>query len=493
MFNQITPEKAGISSRNVLKFLKILDRYNLCTHSFIMARGKDIFAEGYYAPFHKDYKHRMYSVSKSFVGVAIGLAEEEGLLSIDDKFVKYFPEYVTEDTPEQLMDMTIREMLTMQTCMVKYPNWFYMGLENRCEAYFMTPVGREAGTTWSYDSPGSFMLCCIIEKLTGKPFLQYLKEKFLLKAGFSEDAYCLKCPGGYSFGDSGVMCTARDVLAFARFVMDGGKIDGVRYMNEEYLKEATKKQVSNSHNGEFSGGSYGYGYQIWKAPNDGFAFCGMGDQFAICDPEKDFIFIINSDNQGIKDFSRAILYHELYNLIVDNLGAPLDEDEQAFGELKDYIENLKLFSLRENTYSPVMEKINGKTYALEKNPMGIEWVRLEFYGKSGTVFYKNEQGEKELRFGFGYNEFSKFPQMGYSDMIASVSEPGHMYDCAVSADWPEEQKFRIKVQIIDKYFGNMGMEFGFKGEKVGISMYKSAEAFLDEYQGFANGKMIVLE
>ena len=113
--------------------------------------------------------------------------------------------------------------------------------------------------------------------------------------------------------------------------------------------------------------------------------------------------------------------------------------------------------------------------------MEIEWIRLDFKGDKGVLSYKNAQGEKSLPFGLGHNEFSKFPQTGYSDMTASVPEPGHMYDCAVSADWPEEQKLRIKVQIIDKYFGNMSMEFGFKGDKVGICMLKYAEAFLDEY------------
>ena len=168
----------------------------------------------------------------------------------------------------------------------------------------------------------------------------------------------------------------------------------------------------------------------------------------------------------------------------------MEEDEQAYEELQEYIANLKLVHLKETTYSPIVEKINGKTFALDKNSMEIEWVRLDFSEDKGVLSYKNAQGEKSLPFGLGHNEFAKFPQTGYSDMVASVPEPGHMYDCAVSADWPEEQKLRIKVQIIDKYFGNMSMEFGFKGDKVGICMLKYAEAFLDEYQGYANGKMI---
>jgi hypothetical protein len=47
----------------------------------------------------------------------------------------------------------------------------------------------------------------------------------------------------------------------------------------------------------------------------------------------------------------------------------------------------------------------------------------------------------------------------------------------------------MKVQIIDKYFGNMSAVFGFKGEYVSCSFTKCAEAFLDEYQGRFNAKM----
>ena len=489
MFRIVSPEQAGVSSGNVLKFLKTLEKYHFCTHNIIMARGKNIFAEGYYAPFHKDFQHRMYSVSKSFVAVAVGLAEEDGLLSLDDKFIKYFPEYVNQNVNEKMQEMTIREMLTMETSQTGQVDWFRSGTKDRCEVYFRTAGTRVSGTTFEYDSPGSFMLGTIVEKVTGKPFLEYMKERFLLQGGFSENAYCIKCPGGHSFGDSGVMCTARDLLVFARFVMDGGVIDGVRYMNEKYLLEATKKQVSNGHDGAVAYNSYGYGYQIWKAPNDGFAFVGMGDQFAICDREKDFIFIINSDNQGHSPATRAILYHALYEYIVDELGTALAENAEAYAELTDYIKNLKLFSLKESTTSPFAEELNGRTYVLEENPMGIKYVHFDLEGDKGVLTYENAQGVKSLLFGFGHNEFAKFPQEGYSDLIATIGEPGHMYDCATSADWPEEHKLRIKVQIIDKYFGNMSMEFGFKGDEVGIYMQKTAEAFLDEYQGYACGRL----
>ena len=110
-----TPERAGISSSDVLNFYKFIDGCHLSTHSVLMARGNEIFTECYYAPFNKDFKHRMYSVSKSFVSIAIGFCEQDGLLSLDDPLAKYFEEYL-EGKPEEYRPIsTIREMLTMET------------------------------------------------------------------------------------------------------------------------------------------------------------------------------------------------------------------------------------------------------------------------------------------------------------------------------------------------------------------------------------------
>ena len=133
-------------------------------------------------------------------------------------------------------------------------------------------------------------------------------------------------------------------------------------------------------------------------------------------------------------------------------------------------------------------EIDGVTYALEPNPMEIEWVRFDFEGQNGVFSYKNAQGEKKLPFGLGENVFSKFPQEGYSLWTASVPEEGNRYDCAASADWPEPQKLRIKVQAIDKYFGNLNMTFRFKSDEIAVLMEKNAEAFFNEYCGNACGK-----
>lgn len=66
-FEYVTPEKAGVSSEKVRKFVERLEKNKLATHSLIMARGNRFFLENYWEPFHKDFQHRMYSVSKNFI------------------------------------------------------------------------------------------------------------------------------------------------------------------------------------------------------------------------------------------------------------------------------------------------------------------------------------------------------------------------------------------------------------------------------------------
>ena len=492
-FKTVTPEEAGISSEKVVDFLKTLDSYQFCTHDVIMARGDKIFAEVYYKPFDRNFKHRMYSVSKSFVSVALGMAVEEGLLSLSDKMIQFFPEYVPSDVDEWMKETTIRDMLTMETSIQNPVFWFPTGTKDRTEMYFQKYGEKVPGTLFCYDSPGSYMLGVIVERVTGKPFLEYMKEKALCEIGFSGDAYCLKVPGGHSFGDSGVMCTARDLLIFARFVMNKGAWCGKQYMDRTYLEEAVQKQVSNANTTQVSYNTYGYGYQIWKAPNDGFAFIGMGDQFAICDPQTDFIFIINADNQGSKQATRAILYHELYKSIIPFLASPLARNEAAYAGLCEYAKEAELFSLKQEGRNPFESEIDGKVYRLKENPMKMEYITFRFEGRKGILGYQNEQGKKELAFGLGYNEFGKFPQEGYSDMVATEYVPGHYYDCACSADWIEKRKLRIKVQIIDKYFGNACLIFSFKDTRVTVLMTKSAENFLQEYEGLAIGEEIADE
>lgn len=486
--NYRTPEQMGISSKDVLAFYKELDACRLSTHSVILCRGDSIFSECYYAPFDKDFKHRMYSTTKSFVSIAVGFCEQDGLLSLDDPMSKYFPEYKDAEFQHSA---TIREMLQMRTGREAGVPWFSAHNGDRASTYYLKGEQKFPNTLFAYDSPASYMLCVIVEKLTGKPFLEYLKEKFLNDTGFSPDAYCLQCPGGYSWGDSGILCTSQDLLRFARFVLNGGTWNGKRYLNEEYIKKATYMTdgVTDSYGFHDTHRIYGYGYQFWGAPNGCFATKGMGNQISLCDPEHDFIFVITSCNEG-NPLAYEQIYRALFNNVINKLSdTPLPEDPEAKAELDAYIAQEKLFCLPGNPESALSEKVSGKVFTCEENETGIRWFRLDFNGDEGTFTYENAQGEKKITFGFGHNVFHKFPQEGYSDMVGGVVCPGNYYDAAFSADWPAPYTLRLRVQIIDKYFGNLAILFSFRDENtVSVRMEKTAEHFLEEYKGTIRAK-----
>ena len=186
MFTYVKPEEIGISSENVKEYIESLEKKGLYTHDCIIARGNRIAYEAYWKPFNENFLHRMYSVTKSFVSLAIGFLEQDGLISLDDKIAKYFPEEMKQQKDENFKNQTIRHMLMMSTAKVE-KSWFEAKPDDRVTFYFSNDreESRPSGTIFQYDSGGSFVMGALVERLTKKPFLEYLREKCLDKIGLA--------------------------------------------------------------------------------------------------------------------------------------------------------------------------------------------------------------------------------------------------------------------------------------------------------------------
>ena len=489
MFKNVTPESVGIKSKYVKEFISKLEKRKIHMHSVILCRSYDIFGEFYWAPFDKDFLHRMYSQTKSYVSVAIGLLLDEGKLSLDDKIADYFPEKIDSFIPDSLKNQTVKNMLMMST--VGFGQfWFRNTDKDRCHIYFNRQCEtRYPGTIWEYDSQGSQVLCCLVEKLSGKTLFDYLTEKVFSHLGTFKTATILKTPTGESWGDSALLCTSRDMLSFGRFVMNYGVWNGNRILSEEYLKTATSNLIDNQETAFQDVLGHGYGYQIWRTEKNGFAFVGMGDQLTICLPDYDLIFVCTADNQG-SGFSREIILSYFFDIIVDNLeNAPLSEDKASYNDMIEATSNLSLFSLKGQEFSPWQEKIDGVKYTFTQNELGLKDLTFKFDSNGGTLYYTNENGELELKFKLNANYFDKFPELGYSGDVGGVSTTdGSKYDCATSGAWLCDNKIMLFSQIIDRYFGNVSMCFGFNKDKITVTFYKTAEDFLLNYNGQAFGE-----
>ncbi len=441
-------------------------------HSVIMMHGDEVLFEGYWAPYNKDSHQRMYSETKSLVGIAIGMLEYEGKLSLDDPIYTYFPDKIEIELPALLKKQTIRNNLMMSTA-VSYPNWFTSPDRDRVHLYFnSSTVVRAPGTIFTYDSTGTQVLGCLVERLSGMSLLDYIKSK----TGLFATAKMLKVPTGESWCDSSLICTLREMAEFGRFVMNGCVTkDGKETVSREFIKDATSDLIATDENGFFSYKSFGYGYQIWHTKYDGFCFFGMGNQLTVCIPSKDFLFACTADDQGYAE-ARRVLLDALYDEIIDKLDEPTDCE---------YKPVLALKHADGTSESSIIPKINKGKYLFEGGQLEIKWFTLEFLVDSLELIYENSQGVKKITAGACRNVFDKFPEEGYSKEVGGERASGHKYEAAFSYAFESENSLLIQCRIIDEYLGNLSMFFGFSKEYATVRMVKTAEDFLDEYEGTA--------
>lgn len=507
----IRPSDAGVSERALAQYLQYLEDAQLSTHDILIARGDGIFFERYWAPFTPAFRHRMYSVTKSFVSIAVGFLLDDGKIDLDRPIVEYFPEESACVTDENVRRQTVRHMLVMTTARTA-KNWFAASHRegasfDRVRCYFDNPAPSRAPSSYfEYDSSGSFVLGALVERLSGMSLRDFLNLRLFSKIGASCTAKFLHSPGyspippetgapvidpasgyrfGHSWGDSALLCPARDLLYTVRLLANDGVWNGEQVLSREYIRAATACQVSTAGTGRPPCTSFGYGYQIWKTYDDGFLFNGMGSQFGIGVPARGFTFVYNGDNQGnpsapetiIGGFFRYIV-HPASDIWSDH-AAPAEE-RLSPPPAADFF----LMTARGEKTSPEAGRLNGRTFtAAADNPMGIRRVKIAWDGDGGTFVYENRRGVMTIPFGMCKNRFFDFPEDGYSADLGGAPAPGHRYRAAASAAWLTPEELYLKVQIIDEYFGRLEIHLFPEEGGLRMTMQKSAEDFLTDYSG----------
>lgn len=477
-FESCKPQDVGISEQWIRRFLQIIKEKKICMHSMLMMhKGKVIFEE-YASPYTKDSLQRMYSVSKSFTALAVGILADDHIISLDDKIVDYFPDMVDESCHPYIKETTIRQLLTMSGPFGTLKG-FNRDNSQWTKSYFQKKPDYPSGTLFYYDTSGTRVLTAMVERLVHKNLMDFLKDRVFRELGFSENVWCIKTPDGFSHGGSGVMASLRDIALFGLLLMGNGAVNGKRYVSEAFVKAAVTPQVFNNYESMGLRTHKGYGYQIW-CMEQGFALKGMGSQQVICVPEKDFLFCCTADTQGNRIYYEG-LYDYLFFEIIDKI-APVKAEYTDFSIGFEPIDGRKS--------SKIQERINGVTYQMDENTMGISAVRLSLGEDVSFLSLQTPRGEKVLKFGMGTYLESTFPETHYSGDV--FTEPANReYRCTGCGAWVSEHQFAIRTYIIDDYLGNLTVTLGFKGDQLGLRMCKNAENFLNEYEGCAGGTAVV--
>lgn len=67
-----------LTEQNMQEFVKEVEKRKIPLHSVLIAQHGNLLFEKYYAPYCRNKLQRMFSVTKSFTSLAIGLLEQEG-------------------------------------------------------------------------------------------------------------------------------------------------------------------------------------------------------------------------------------------------------------------------------------------------------------------------------------------------------------------------------------------------------------------------------
>lgn len=480
-----SPEETGVPSAAIERLINRLKRDKIPMHSLLIARhGKMIF-EGYYAPYTSKTLHRMFSVTKSLVSMAIGCMEAEGKIRLDDPICQYFPEY-TGKSPSAaphpwLAAMTIRHMLEMKSC---YSGTTYNKMsttENWVESFFTAKPSHPSGTIFTYDTSATHVLCALVEKLSGMKLLDYLRKLLLDEIGFSKEAYVLPDPFGVSMGGSGLMALPADLMRIGLLLMNGGR--ELENFPEEYLKNAAAFHSATVVNAPIKEESYGYGWQFWRFSHNGFGCYGMGGQLVLCYPDEDLVCVTTADTQDIKGGNQFIyngIYEELFPYLADG---PLPENQREAESLAVCTKGLTVPALTEEWSGDAYEKesnveqIDGTFWTLEDNPgqfceLGITFDRGF---NQGSLTLSTESALYRYPFAFGAS----------ADFIF---EPYHQR-AAASACWLTPHTLYIRIWLVDESISSVHFQLDFSGTHLTVQARKTAETQLMEFAGYWNGEL----
>ncbi|ULL17078.1 class C beta-lactamase-related serine hydrolase [Paenibacillus sp. H1-7] len=433
---RIRPEEAGVSPSAISSFLKEAQSSNIGLHSFLLLRHGHVAAEACWAPYNPDYPRMMFSLSKSFTSTAVGFAVAEGLLSVDDPVISFFPDKHPIDD-EHLKAMRVRHLLTMSTGhakdttgqLHKHPD------KDWVQAFLELPVEHKPGTHFVYNSGATYMLSAIVQTITGQTLVDYLQPRLFEPLGI-QGAKWDSCPRNINTGGWGLKIKPADIALFGQMYLQKGMWNGTQVVPEAWVDEATSFQVSN---GEDPGSDWkqGYGYQFWRCRHGAYRGDGAFGQFCLVMPEQDTVIAITSGVKNMQSVLNLVWEHLLPGISEQ----PLPLDEVQYDELQDAIASLGYAPLAAEFTSSEAESITGNRYIMEDNELKLQSASFRFEEAVCTFDFQLEPlGNGQIQCGIG-------------SWIESTTIPiGGMSGVAASGKWSDDSTFVMEWRFVETPF-----------------------------------------
>ena len=395
-----TPEAEGVSSEAILRFINDVDANINALHSFMLVRHGKVVAEGWWTPHNRDAQHMFFSLSKSFTSTAVGMAIDEGKLSLNDRLIDLFPEAAPAEPSQNLRGMRVRDLLAMNTGHhqddLNAFTWGGQADTTLVHDFLHLPVAHKPGTHFLYNTPATYTLAAAVQKVTGQGLIDYLTPRLFEPLGIATPHWD-ESKDGVALGGFGMRATTEDIAKFGQLYLQMGEWNGRRLLSADYITAASSKQTSN---GSAPDGDWdqGYGYQFWRCVPGFYRGDGRFGQFCIIMPQYDAVVAITSATNDMAGVMKAV-----WNNILPGFSpVPQPADPGAHRALLRRLEGLT-FKLPDGaSTSPTAAKVSGHRYSLPAgNVTRFSQVSLEFGADQARLHATVDGADHTIEVGYG--------------------------------------------------------------------------------------------
>lgn len=198
----VMPLAAQTTAERISRLVERYHRTGKLNGSVLVAQNGDVIYRAGHGEADKswgnpntpDTRFRIGSVTKQFTATIVLQLVDEGMLRLDAPISDYLPEY-----PKEVgVKVTIHHLLTHTSGIPSYtdmPEFVDKHSRNPytpqelAATFSGLPLEFEPGSNWRYSNSGYFLLGVIIEKVTGKPYDEVLRERVLEPLGMKQSGY----------------------------------------------------------------------------------------------------------------------------------------------------------------------------------------------------------------------------------------------------------------------------------------------------------------
>ncbi len=274
--------------------------------------GIHLYAEGAGSIEHRfrsNERVHLFSGSKAFTSMAVGIAADEGRLALTDKIIAFFPQYrdIAAEGADKIM---VKDLLQMR---VGHAQPLFTTFEEShertmdwAELFFRTPMAHPAGDSYLYDNGSSYMLSRIVEAVSGQTLRDFLMPRLFTPLDIFNPQWHT-CPHGHSLGAIGLYLTTEEFSRLGILMLNQGILNGRQLVSKDYLRLASSDLVTVQ-GFEDAENRQGYGYQLWRCTiSNSYRADGKYGQYSIALPDYRAVVTVTAHNEhNANDILRAI-------------------------------------------------------------------------------------------------------------------------------------------------------------------------------------------